>query len=546
MFSLVDRRRLRFFQTFLYLSLTFSVCSLFFHILNWKFDIVAGDLDFDLRIDPWNEDSLSLATFVLRGIDFRKASSLLVRFHDDVSGAVFIIPDYDARDFRCARLSTMDAFDSGYMRFVDGEPRFVEPIRSLSRDPDAFRIPIPSSSLPRPRETFRFVLFPPPSIYETLDLGKTVAEIRIEYLDGTDQVLTRSRGQSFIMNAVFGFALTPLILLFDRRVLLRKGRRALPTPFTRRRIVKIRLLSLPVFVFLVNSPLIIQKMNIVALLLIAWLLLGAYPLPRLTVRRGFHTENGILFAISFLAVAIFFVLAIQIIRHTETSGKLSSFREGVFHGRKIERKTADQKVVLCLGGSSTQGFPFAEDWPYDYPAQLETILSEDIPNVVVANGGVDGATTRFAQERLLFLMDDLKPDLVILNYMFNDFIFIGQRFWIDRQKRLIQYEEMLQAVVRAMRKKGAACVFVLEPTYASVYLDGAQHYEPLRRAIENVARKEDVLVIDPLPAFCRERQRFLFMDGGPHMTRFGTALLARIVAQEVGNILIQGRRKDPS
>jgi len=95
--------------------LALFACSLFIHVLNRRFDLIDYDWGFDLRLAPWEENSLSLTTHVLQGIDFSRLSSVFVRLRKDTSSTLFLIPDYNDKHFQCARLSNSDLFDSRYI-----------------------------------------------------------------------------------------------------------------------------------------------------------------------------------------------------------------------------------------------------------------------------------------------------------------------------------------------------------------------------------------------------------------------------------------------
>jgi tetratricopeptide (TPR) repeat protein len=83
-------------------------------------------------------------------------------------------------------------------------------------------------------------------------------------------------------------------------------------------------------------------------------------------------------------------------------------------------KTPDVLRVLCLGGSTTAGFPF--DCQVPYPAQLRQRLSEAYPrkHVEVLNAGIAAISSYVVLDMLPELLET-KPDVVVVYMGHNEF-----------------------------------------------------------------------------------------------------------------------------
>jgi len=101
--------------------------------------------------------------------------------------------------------------------------------------------------------------------------------------------------------------------------------------------------------------------------------------------------------------------------------ELSVNAQGFRGQRKIEPKRANIFRIICLGDSITFGLDV--DDHLTYPSQLEQLLNEAVNNrhqIDVINAGVPGYSSRQGLIRLSRDLIHYQPDLVILEFGFND------------------------------------------------------------------------------------------------------------------------------
>ena len=79
--------------------------------------------------------------------------------------------------------------------------------------------------------------------------------------------------------------------------------------------------------------------------------------------------------------------------------------------------SADERVVVCLGDSLTEGYGLAPE--QSYPSLLERMLRERGQTVRVVNAGVSGSTAASAASRLRWQLRS-RPDVVVIALGGND------------------------------------------------------------------------------------------------------------------------------
>ncbi|MBV9811113.1 MAG: SGNH/GDSL hydrolase family protein [Acetobacteraceae bacterium] len=191
--------------------------------------------------------------------------------------------------------------------------------------------------------------------------------------------------------------------------------------------------------------------------------------------------------------------------------------------RVAERVAAhDQLRVVAFGSSSTQGVG-ASGPATTYPAKLQGLLSDALPDVsvTVVNRGIGGQDADDFHARLPTVLAD-KPDLVIFQTGTNDVL---------RRLPLERFEALTREDIGVLRSRGID-VLLLEPQDCPVFANtpGAFGYV---EAIRRIGAEMDVPVIrrwDLMHDWLARHEATLAelqAGDGLHMADRGYALLAR-------------------
>jgi acyl-CoA thioesterase I len=155
---------------------------------------------------------------------------------------------------------------------------------------------------------------------------------------------------------------------------------------------------------------------------------------------------------------------------------------------KLQRLAPDA-MVLAFGDSLTFGTGASPN--ESYPARLEALIGRK-----VVSSGVPGETTGEGLARLPGVLDDVRPQLVILCEGGNDFL---------RKLDEAQAAENLRAMIRVAKTHGAQVVLIAVPKpgllpspaefYASVAKEFAVPHEEsaLRKILTDNALKSDLV-----------------------------------------------------
>jgi len=167
-------------------------------------------------------------------------------------------------------------------------------------------------------------------------------------------------------------------------------------------------------------------------------------------------------------------------------------------------------------------------------------------DILVANGGIGATDSDFILDHLDRILDSLQPDVVTVDYMNNDmgsFAAGAVRIWtktlgityFEDEYWAVQNRRMT-SIIQTVHKHNAACIYMIEPIYDYIYY-GSRYVPNTRKFIRENSVRLGAGVIDPDPEFIEHKSEFLFVDQGPHLTRFGSQLLARIMAPEILAVL---------
>jgi lysophospholipase L1-like esterase len=120
-------------------------------------------------------------------------------------------------------------------------------------------------------------------------------------------------------------------------------------------------------------------------------------------------------------------------------------------------------VILAFGDSLTEGYGAKED--ESYPVRLGKIL-----NMQVINAGISGEVTQKGAARLPSLLDEIKPDIVILCHGGNDII---RKYDLQKTKQNLAY------MINLIRNKNAVVILVGVPSFNGFLIDTNDIYDEL-------------------------------------------------------------------
>jgi len=261
------------------------------------------------------------------------------------------------------------------------------------------------------------------------------------------------------------------------------------------------------------------------------------------------------------------------------------FRENGLPGKKTV-VSAEKKIILTLGESTTFGWGVQDH--ETYPAHLARLFSEK-NGVKVINGGVPSYTT---SQVLIFLREILekkviKPDLILINILWNDIwystirnwhpdilVYQQQPWWLSfltthsrfchllvmgaatnqekvnmvNQKALRQYEKNIEEMIQVCRQENILLAFVTPPFDADhMPEEGLNEFhvrytkdffiqtaETYAQQLHMLAKSNKVSIITHQLDITHLHQRSLFLDA-LHPTPKGNALMARDIYNYIKN-----------
>lgn len=123
-------------------------------------------------------------------------------------------------------------------------------------------------------------------------------------------------------------------------------------------------------------------------------------------------------------------------------------------------KLADDAVILAFGDSLTYGTGATAD--HDYPSVLAQLSGRE-----VINEGVPGEISAEGRQRLPALLDEYRPNLLILIHGGNDIL---------RQLPSEQTRENLKAMIADAKQRGIQVLMLGVPKFGLVMLHSAEFY----------------------------------------------------------------------
>jgi len=153
-------------------------------------------------------------------------------------------------------------------------------------------------------------------------------------------------------------------------------------------------------------------------------------------------------------------------------------------------KTASTFRILCLGESTTAGFPFESQVPF--PAQLREILAHAFPRkrIEVLNAGMSAISSYVVLDLLPELLRESKPDLVIMYLGHNEFYGVygsGSTLFPGKRRTM---------VLAMLRLQHLHVVQMLKRLVQAVRPHASSHAES-RTLMQNVVGDQDIALGSP-------------------------------------------------
>jgi len=188
---------------------------------------------------------------------------------------------------------------------------------------------------------------------------------------------------------------------------------------------------------------------------------------------------------------------------------------------------ADERVVVCLGDSLTEGYGLAPE--ESYPSLLERMLRERGDAVRVVNAGVSGSTTASAASRLRWQLRS-GPDVVVIALGANDGL---------RGVDVAATEANLSTAIELAKQSGARVLLAgmkLPPNYGPDYTAAFEAVFP------KLARKHGVALLPFLLEGVAANPE-LNQPDGIHPNARGTEIVARNVFAALQPLLAQPKAR---
>ncbi len=510
------------------------ICTVFCTYLSLQFEANNYLHDYQLHIQPLNDHQLSLTSFTLSGLDFSQVEAIVISLDERRSAAVSLIAESGGSEFIFARISNFISLPAGYYRSRDGLVEFHLPLAAETDSVDRFVVPFWPNLLPKPSRELSIVVQPDRHFMHFRSLPPFISRLSVRHNNGRVRTLDLSPLLPWPLTAAAGLILAIMFTACIDIIISRNSRLAL----YRHRFLLTQFLGslwLTAFMLFANAHQITGTnatkafLLVVACLLFVWSVFGCYPVLLFFRPLRHRLLDTVLYSIIIL---LFFVL-LTVLAAALPWLTSRNFNMPIEAKHDFSTFASDRTcpVIMCLGGSSTKGSPFRDDWPYSYPRLLEKRLQNLFPDIVVLNGGIDGMRLIDCLPELPALVNKFHPRVVTFNFSWNDFY--SKR--PDRQF-IHDYSQQLASANRIVAESGGSALFVLEPTFAELYLKSA-NAETMIALSRSLYRKLDLAIVDPYPRFADRRSGFLFVDRSVHLTRYGADLLADVLTEHIEPLL---------
>ena len=163
------------------------------------------------------------------------------------------------------------------------------------------------------------------------------------------------------------------------------------------------------------------------------------------------------------------------------------------------------------------------DVPNAYPTQLARLLRDEFPaqQISVINTGINGRRAEDDVDRLPDVLDEHRPDALLLLHGFNDLL-------RDGDEAVTEVITALRDQIRIARQAGVASVFVstLMPPSSGSRMIEPEIIEEVNAGLRQMVPAEGGILVDSYPRFLG-REAILIAPDGLHLTPAGYLELAQ-------------------
>jgi acyl-CoA thioesterase I len=188
---------------------------------------------------------------------------------------------------------------------------------------------------------------------------------------------------------------------------------------------------------------------------------------------------------------------------------------------------ADERVVVCLGDSLTEGYGLAPE--ESYPSLLERMLREHGDAVRVVNAGISGSTSASAASRLRWQLRS-RPDVVVIELGANDGL---------RGLEVAATEANLSEAIALAKQSGARVLLAgmkLPPNY------GPEYSAAFEAVFPKLAKQHGVALLPFLLEGVAANPE-LNQSDGIHPNARGTEIVARNVFGALQPLLAEAKAR---
>jgi lysophospholipase L1-like esterase len=197
--------------------------------------------------------------------------------------------------------------------------------------------------------------------------------------------------------------------------------------------------------------------------------------------------------------------------------------------------------ILAFGDSMTEGIATPESWGVtsaltpgvarSYPAKLQALMSARYTDqtIVVMNGGIGGRNARDDLPRLVELLGETQPDLVILMEGIND---------LNGGAGITATANAMEEMVKAVRNRG---IRLMLSTITRINPLGTKHLDtdplvpPYNARLSAIAASKDAILVDVYPHI----PLALMAPDGLHLSESGNQKLAEVYLDRIRELFEQ-------